>query len=76
MNRPPEALARSQEMWARIIGLRGKATAIDVPSLMRLVAVAATASGRNGSCCVSADHRQSKPSASTLRAYSGIVLRS
>src|SRR5262245_22592912 len=76
MKRPPEALARSQEMWARTMGLRGKATAIDVPSLMRLVAVAATASGRKGSCCVSADHRQSKPSASTFRAYSGIVLRS
>jgi hypothetical protein len=35
---------------------------------MRLVTVAAAASGRNGSCWVSADHRQSKPSASTLRA--------
>ena len=59
MKRPPEALARSHAMWASTIGLRGKATAIDVPSLMRPVAVAATASGRNGSCCVSADHRQS-----------------
>jgi hypothetical protein len=59
MKRPPEALARSQAMCARIIGLRGNATAIDVPSLIRDVTVAATASGRNGSCCVSADQRQS-----------------
>jgi hypothetical protein len=58
------------------MGLRGNATAMEVPSRMRLVDVAATASGRNGSCWVSADHRQSKPSASTLRANSGIVLRS
>ena len=59
MKRPPEALARSQQMWARTIGLRGNATAMEVPSLMRAVTVAATASGKNGSCCVSADHRQS-----------------
>jgi hypothetical protein len=59
MNRPPEALARSQEMLARIMGLRGNATAIEVPSLIFDVTVAATASGRNGSCWVSADQRQS-----------------
>ena len=68
MNRPPEALARSQEIWARIMGLRGNATAIEVPSLIVDVTVAATASGRKGSCWVSADQRQSYPSASTLRA--------
>ena len=68
MKRPPEALARSHEMWASTMGLRGKATAIEVPSLIRSVTVAAAASGRNGSCCVSADHKQSKPMASTLRA--------
>ena len=59
MNRPPDAFARSHETCARIIGLRGKATAMDVPSLIVAVTVAATASGRNGSCCVSADQRQS-----------------
>ena len=55
-------------MCARTIGLRGNATAIAVPSLISEVTVAATASGRKGSCCVSEDHRQSYPSASTLRA--------
>ena len=68
MKRPPEAFCRSHEMCASTIGLRGKRTAIAVPSLIVDVAVAATASGRNGSCCVSDDHRQSKPSASTRRA--------
>jgi hypothetical protein len=50
------------------MGLRGKATAIEVPRRIFSVTVAAAASGRNGSCWVSADHRQSKPIASTLRA--------
>ena len=63
-------------MWAVIIGLRGNATAMAVPSLRRVVAVAAMARGRNGSCWVSAVHRQSKPSASTLREYAGTDLRS
>src|SRR3989338_323395 len=71
MNRPSEAFARSQAMCARIIGLRGNATAIAVPSLTREVTVAATASGRNGSCCVSEDQRQSKPSASARRGAGG-----
>ena len=35
MKRPSEAFCRSQAMWAVIIGLRGKATAIAVPRLMR-----------------------------------------
>ena len=68
MKRPPEAFCRSHARWASTIGLRGKATAIAVPSLIVVVAVAATARGRNGSCCVSDDQRQSKPSASTFRA--------
>jgi hypothetical protein len=68
MKRPSEAFCRSHAVMARIIGLRGNATAIDVPSLIFFVRVAATARGRKGSCCVSADQRQSKPSASTLRA--------
>jgi hypothetical protein len=55
-------------MWARIIGLRENAVAMLVPSLMREVVVAATASGRKGSCWVSADHSASYPIASTLRA--------
>src|SRR5437867_9956988 len=63
-------------MWARIIGLRGNATAIAVPSRIRDVTLAATASGRNGSCWVSDDQRQSYPIASTLRAKLGIDLRS
>ena len=68
MKRPSEAAWRSQAMWARIIGLRGNATAMAVPSLIRAVVPAATARGRNGSCWDSDDQRQSKPMASTLRA--------
>ena len=46
MKRPAEACWRSQAMWAVIMGLRGKATAMDVPSLIVEVTVAATARGR------------------------------
>jgi hypothetical protein len=42
-------------MLAVIIGLRANATAIDVPSSMSFVAPAASSSGKNGSCAVSAD---------------------
>src|SRR5206468_8090084 len=52
--RPSDAFWRSHAMWAVIIGLRGNATAMAVPSLRRVVAVAAMARGRNGSCWVSA----------------------
>ena len=68
MKRPSEAFWRSQAMCARTIGLRGNVTAMAVPSLIVEVTVAATASGRKGSCCVSEDQRQSYPIASTLRA--------
>src|SRR5438128_6775659 len=57
--RPPDAFWRSHAMYAVIIGLRGNATAMAVPRLIRSGVVAATASGRYGSCCVSEDHRQS-----------------
>ena len=59
VKRPPEAFCRSHAMWAVIIGLREKTVAILVPSLMRDVTVAATPSGRYGSCWVSDDQRQS-----------------
>ena len=44
-------------MLASSIGLRAKATAIDVPSSTRSVCSAASSSGRNGSWFVSAVHR-------------------
>ena len=46
MNRPPEAFWRSHPVWAVIIGLRENTVAMLVPSLIRDVDVAATASGR------------------------------
>src|SRR5262250_2182091 len=76
VKRPPEAFCRSHAMCAMIIGLRENTVAMLVPSLMRDVHVAATASGRNGSCWVSDDQRVSYSMASTLRAYSAVVLRS
>jgi hypothetical protein len=53
-NLPPLARCKSQAATAVTIGLRVNAVAIAVPSVTRSVAVAATASGKNGSCCVSA----------------------
>src|ERR1700730_15329865 len=66
--RPPEAFWRSQAVCANTMGLRGKATAMAVPSCRRSVFTAATARGRKGSCFVPADQRQPKPMASARRA--------
>ena len=44
-------------MLASSIGLRAKATAIDVPSSTSVVLPAASSSGKNGSWLVSAVHR-------------------
>ena len=49
-------------------GLRGKATATDVVSASRLVASAATASGKNGSCFASTVMSASNPAVSAARA--------
>ena len=54
MKRPREAACRSFATYAVVMGLRAKATAIDVPREIRDVAPAATASGRNGSWATSA----------------------
>ena len=59
MKRPFERSWRSLASMARFMGLRANATAIPVPSSIRSVAVAATASGRKGSCAVSADQMPS-----------------
>ena len=48
--RPREATCRSHPILAAAIGLRAKAMAMPVTSSTRSVAVAARASGRNGSC--------------------------
>ena len=54
MNRPFDISCRSLAVYARVIGVRANATAMPVPSSMRSVCSAASASGRNGSCPVSA----------------------
>src|SRR5262249_56170618 len=69
--RPPETFCRSHAVCAMIIGLRGKAPAIAVPSWTRVVLAAATASGRKGSCFVSADQSAPTPSSSARRAQAG-----
>ena len=60
MKRPLDCAAKSQAICAVTIGLRGKATAIAVPSSMRSVAAAACVSGRNGLCDVSDVQRRIK----------------
>jgi len=59
MKRPFEAFWRSHAIMAVIMGLRENTVAMLVPSLMRELTVDATAKGRKGSCCVSADQRVS-----------------
>ena len=54
MNRPFENGCRSFAVWASVIGLRAKATAIDVPSSRRSVCSAPSRQARNGSWLVSA----------------------
>ena len=54
MKRPLEYACRSHARLASVIGLRAKATAIDVPSSSSDVCSAASSSGRNGSWLVSA----------------------
>ena len=53
-------------------GLRTNARAMEVPSWMREVDVAAAASGRNGSWDISAAHSASKPASSACRARRAI----
>ena len=55
MKRPFETRFRSWLVFARIIGFRANATAIDVMSSTRSVCSAASARGRNGSFETSAD---------------------
>ena len=54
MNRPCDAAWRSHAVLASVIGLRAKATAIDVPTSSVVVCSIAGTSGRNGSWLVSA----------------------
>jgi hypothetical protein len=56
MKRPRAAACRSFAVYATVMGLRANATAMEVPSSIRDVATAATASGRNGSWLTSAHH--------------------
>ncbi len=72
MKRPCEVCARSQAVYAIVVGLRANETAIDVPNLSRLVYSAIKVPGKNGSCIVSDDQRALKPIASAARAMAGI----
>ena len=71
-NRPAESAARFHEATAVTIGLRGKEMATDVASCTRCVAIAAIASGMNGSCASSGQVSPSIPSASA-RAAAGAM---
>ena len=53
------------------MGLLVNASAIEVPTLMRLVLAAARVSWTKGSCCVSFAQRQSKPNSSAFPARPG-----
>ncbi len=55
MKRPPEYWFRSWPIWARFMGLRAKATAMEVSSWMRSVCSAARSSGKKGSLAISAE---------------------
>ncbi len=52
--RPPDCSWRSWALCASVMGLRAKATVIEVMSSSRSVCSAASASGRNGSLSTSA----------------------
>jgi hypothetical protein len=54
MKRPCDADWRSHAVWARVMGLRAKATAMAVPRSRLSVSWAASSRGRNGSWLVSA----------------------
>ena len=71
-NRPLLARASSHAVCAVIIGLRGNATAIAVPSSICDVTVLATAQERNGGRCDSVNHNPAKPSSSTRRATGAV----
>ncbi len=73
MKRPLENDCRSHARPASVIGLRAKATAIDVPSSISDVCSAASSSGRNGSWFVSAVQAPEYPARSSSAACSPAV---
>jgi len=66
-NRPRPSSARSHAAWAVTIGLRGKATAIPVPTRGCSVAARAAALDRNGLCRVSVSQMASNPASAARR---------
>ncbi len=62
--RPPEYSCSWLVVYAMLIGLRAKATAIPVPSDTDVECSAASVNDRNGSLVVSAAQTQSSPAAS------------
>src|SRR5215217_5047583 len=74
MKRPCDAICRSHAVLASVIGLRAKATAIDVPSSRFDVASEAGTSGRNGSWLVSAVQPPEYPAFSSSAAWAPALL--
>ena len=62
--RPPLYRAKSHAKWAKMVGVRGKATAMAVPKVMRWLCSAAMVKGKKGSLRVSEVQTPSKPMAS------------
>src|SRR6266571_2847886 len=75
-NRPPNSSARSRAAIAVIVGLRGKARAMSVPTVVRDVAAATTAAWTYAERAVSATHRLSNPASSARRASAPRAARS
>ncbi len=68
MKRPPESSSRSHAVIAVIVGDRGNARAIAVPTLILSVAEMAAAAWMNAVLVVSAAQHDSKPASSTILA--------
>ena len=72
-SRPPDSRCRSYAEYAIAIGVRAKATATEVPSSIRSVAVAASARATNGSCAASVTNNpRTAPLRSASRAIAAI----
>jgi hypothetical protein len=68
MNRPPDSSSRSAASMAVMVGDLGNASAIDVPTLILVVAWIATDAVTKALFWVSAAQQDSKPASSTILA--------
>ena len=74
MNRPPDSSSRSHAVIAVIVGDRGNASAIAVPTLIVEVVAVAAAAVMNAVLVVSAAQQDSKPAPSTIWAIGPIIV--